>query len=84
MYCAVYELAAVYCLRGGLRGSLWGVGRGRRPYAAQDIIYFAAHIPRRGVRRSRRVYTACHRRIYCVPVRVYFLRVMCVKAQAVT
>ena len=28
MYCAVYELAAVYCLRGGLRGSLWGRGEG--------------------------------------------------------
>lgn len=28
MYCAVYELAAVYCLRGGLRCSLRGRGEG--------------------------------------------------------
>ena len=28
MYCAVYELAAVYCLRGGLRCSLRGCGEG--------------------------------------------------------
>ena len=32
MYCAVYELAAVYCLRGGLRCSLRGCGEGTARY----------------------------------------------------
>ena len=47
MYCAVYELAAVYCLRGGLRGSLWGVGRGPARYmhcAPQDMCCVPAYL----------------------------------------